>query len=66
MEEILARTDPTIIRNLYSLPEFANPLEFLTMLALTSGRLHKVLPIPSLLSVTDSWNATHRAAHPTS
>ncbi|KII90402.1 hypothetical protein PLICRDRAFT_38926 [Plicaturopsis crispa FD-325 SS-3] len=41
VEEILARTEPETIRKIYSLPEFSSTLEFLTMLALTSGRLLK-------------------------
>jgi nuclear GTP-binding protein len=36
---ILARTDAGTIQKLYKLPPFATSLEFLTMLALTTGRL---------------------------
>jgi hypothetical protein len=42
VEEILARTDPEIIQKIYSLPPFNSTLEFLTALALTTGRLLKV------------------------
>lgn len=42
VEEILARTEVMTLRKIYSLPEFSSTLEFLTMLALTSGRLLKV------------------------
>ncbi|KAJ7590969.1 P-loop containing nucleoside triphosphate hydrolase protein [Mycena floridula] len=41
VEEILLRTSPETIRKIYNLPDFANTLEFLTMLALNSGRLLK-------------------------
>ena len=42
VEEILARTDHATLQKIYDLPEFSNTLEFLTMLALSSGRLLKV------------------------
>ncbi|EAU83452.2 GTPase [Coprinopsis cinerea okayama7 len=41
VEEILLRTPRETIQKIYNLPEFGTPLEFLTMLALSSGRLHK-------------------------
>lgn len=42
VEEILARTEPETLQKLYNLPQFSSTLEFLTMLALNSGRLLKV------------------------
>ncbi|KAJ7901763.1 P-loop containing nucleoside triphosphate hydrolase protein [Mycena olivaceomarginata] len=39
--EILERTPPATIQKIYNLPEFDSPLQFLTMLALSSGRLLK-------------------------
>lgn len=42
VEEILSRTPPATLQKLYSLPEFTSTLEFLTMMALSSGRLLKV------------------------
>ncbi|EEB89799.1 hypothetical protein MPER_12069 [Moniliophthora perniciosa FA553] len=41
VEEILARTAKETIQKIYNLPDFSATLEFLTMLALTSGRLLK-------------------------
>ncbi|KAJ7462221.1 P-loop containing nucleoside triphosphate hydrolase protein [Mycena galericulata] len=41
VEEILARTSPATIQKLYNLPEFKSTIEFLTMAALSSGRLLK-------------------------
>lgn len=41
VEEILTRTPPSTIRKLYNLPEYGSTIEFLTMLAMTSGRLLK-------------------------
>ncbi|KAI1791556.1 hypothetical protein LXA43DRAFT_1010761, partial [Ganoderma leucocontextum] len=41
VEEILARTDCTTVKKLYNVEDFASPLEFLTMLALLTGRLLK-------------------------
>ncbi|KAF9264608.1 hypothetical protein L218DRAFT_958325 [Marasmius fiardii PR-910] len=41
VEEILSRTPKETIQKAYNLPEFSSTLEFLTMLALTSGRLLK-------------------------
>lgn len=42
VEEILARTEHEALRKLYNLLQFSSTLEFLTMLALNSGRLLKV------------------------
>ncbi|KAG6878597.1 hypothetical protein C0993_003052 [Termitomyces sp. T159_Od127] len=41
VEEILGRTPVSTIQKLYNLPEWTSTLEFLTMLAMTSGRLLK-------------------------
>ncbi|KAK7035378.1 nuclear GTP-binding protein nug1 [Paramarasmius palmivorus] len=41
VEEILTRTAKETIQKIYNLPDFSATLEFLTMLALTSGRLLK-------------------------
>ncbi|OJT11715.1 Guanine nucleotide-binding protein-like 3 -like protein [Trametes pubescens] len=41
VEEILSRTDLAMIKKLYNIEGFSSPLEFLTMLALTTGRLLK-------------------------
>ncbi|KAF7376090.1 Proteophosphoglycan ppg4 [Mycena sanguinolenta] len=58
-EEILARTPPATIQKLYNLPEFDSPITFLTMLALSSGRLLKG-GTPDLTStarhVLTDWN----------
>ena len=40
----IARTDRAVIRKLYNVEDFTSPLEFLTMVALTTGRLLKVRP----------------------
>lgn len=45
VEEILARTEHETLQKLYNLPQFSSTLEFLTMLALNSGRLLKVSSI---------------------
>lgn len=42
VEEITARIQPATLQKIYSLPEFGSALEFLTMLALSGGRLLKV------------------------
>lgn len=59
VEEILARTEHETLRKLYNLLQFSNTLEFLTMLALNSGRLLKG-GTPDLLSaarhVLMDWN----------
>ena len=41
VEEILQRTPRETVQKIYSLPDFNTTLEFLTMLALSSGRLLK-------------------------
>ncbi|OSD02264.1 P-loop containing nucleoside triphosphate hydrolase protein [Trametes coccinea BRFM310] len=41
VEEILSRTDRTVLKKLYNVEEFSSTLEFLTMVALTTGRLLK-------------------------
>ncbi|KAH9850486.1 P-loop containing nucleoside triphosphate hydrolase protein [Lenzites betulinus] len=41
VEEILNRTDAAVIKKLYNVEEFSSPLEFLAMIALTTGRLLK-------------------------
>jgi len=47
-EEILVRTAHSALQKIYHLPEFGSTLEFLTMLAMSSGRLLKVrLTFPS-------------------
>ncbi|KAF8915993.1 hypothetical protein CPB85DRAFT_1374751 [Mucidula mucida] len=59
VQEILTRTPRETITKLYGLPEFTSTLEFLTMLALKSGRLLKG-GTPDLLSaarhVLMDWN----------
>lgn len=46
VEQILARTDHEMLKKIYNLPHIASTLEFLTMMALTNGRLLKVaLPL---------------------
>lgn len=50
VEEILLRTERATLQKIYGLPEFSNTLEFLTMLALSSGRLLKVNFPPHHLS----------------
>jgi len=59
VEEILARTERATIQKIYNLPDFSNALEFITMLALSSGRLLKG-GTPDVLSaarqVLMDWN----------
>ena len=59
MEEILGRTDPETLKKIYNLPEIGPTLQFLTMLALTTGRLLKG-GTPDILSaartVLTDWN----------
>ncbi|EGO22974.1 hypothetical protein SERLADRAFT_471561 [Serpula lacrymans var. lacrymans S7.9] len=59
VEDILARTNPDTIQKIYGLPQFTSTLEFLTMLALSSGRLLKG-GTPDVLSaakhVLMDWN----------
>lgn len=42
VEAIVARTPPELLRKIYKIPEYNSPLEFLTLAALTNGRLLKV------------------------
>lgn len=42
VEEVVARTDHETLMKIYNLPQVGPTLEFLTMLALVSGRLLKV------------------------
>ena len=42
VEEIMVRTPPSTLQKIYNLPEYGSTLEFLTMLALSGGRLLKV------------------------
>ena len=44
VEEILSRTSHETLMKIYNLPQIGPPLEFLTMLALVSGKLLKVRP----------------------
>ncbi|KAF5352950.1 hypothetical protein D9758_007890 [Tetrapyrgos nigripes] len=59
VEEILLRTDKSTLQKIYNLPDFTSTLEFLTMLAMTSGRLLKG-GTPDILSaarqVLTDWN----------
>ncbi|KAI0631838.1 hypothetical protein C8Q77DRAFT_1129408 [Trametes polyzona] len=59
VEEILGRTDPAVIKKLYNVEDFSSPLEFLTMVALTTGRLLKG-GTPDILAaarqVLTDWN----------
>ncbi|EIW77743.1 P-loop containing nucleoside triphosphate hydrolase protein [Coniophora puteana RWD-64-598 SS2] len=41
VEEILARTAEETVQKIYNVPQFSSTIEFLTMLALSSGRLLK-------------------------
>jgi len=45
VEQILSRTDHELLKKIYNLPQVEETLEFLTMMALTTGRLLKVLHI---------------------
>ncbi|THU97867.1 hypothetical protein K435DRAFT_753462 [Dendrothele bispora CBS 962.96] len=59
VEEIFHRTSKETLQKIYNLPEFSSTLEFLTMLAMTSGRLLKG-GTPDILSaarqVLTDWN----------
>jgi nuclear GTP-binding protein len=59
VEEVLARTDAQTLRDIYNLPPFTSTLDFLTMLALSSGRLLKG-GTPDILTsaqhVLTDWN----------
>ncbi|THH01610.1 hypothetical protein EW026_g1109 [Hermanssonia centrifuga] len=59
VEEILQRSDREALQKIYNLPEFSNTLEFLTMLALITGRLLKGGTPDALASakvVITDWN----------
>ena len=63
VEEILARTNHNTLQKIYNLPPFTSPLEFLTTLALTTGRLLKVVFLTSsILShiIGTSFSSRHR------
>lgn len=45
VDQILTRTDHELLKRIYSLPKVEETLEFLTMIALTTGRLMKVAVI---------------------
>lgn len=45
VEQILSRTDHDLLKKIYNLPQVEETLEFLAMIALTAGRLLKVLAI---------------------
>lgn len=45
VEQILTRTDHELLKKIYNLPQVEETLEFLTMVALTAGRLMKVVVI---------------------
>ncbi|EPQ53133.1 P-loop containing nucleoside triphosphate hydrolase protein, partial [Gloeophyllum trabeum ATCC 11539] len=59
VEEIVARTEKETLQKIYNLPPFGSTLEFLTMLAMTTGRLLKG-GTPDLLAtarhVLTDWN----------
>ena len=58
MEELLLRTERATLQKIYGFPEFSNTLEFLTMLALSIGRLLKVPFRPYISSGTLTFNLT--------
>jgi hypothetical protein len=69
VEEILARAQTETLMTIYDLPTFSSTLVFLTMLALSTGRLLKASPIssPSFLSFkTQTDFHSFRAVLPTS
>jgi len=45
VEQILSRTDRELLKKIYNLPQVEETFEFLTMMALTTGRLLKVVSI---------------------
>lgn len=49
VEEIYTRMPSATLRRIYNLPEFSSTLEFLSMLAMTSGRLLKVFFFSNLI-----------------
>ena len=60
IDQILLKTGTQKLQSIYNLPEFNTALEFLTMLALSAGRLHKG-GTPDVLAaarhVIQDWNA---------
>ena len=73
VEEILFRTQHETLQKIYNLPQFGTTLEFLTMLALSSGKLHKVRLSPPPLShylpannfeICEGRNARHLSGSP--
>lgn len=52
VEEILERTDHETLMKIYNVPHINSTLEFLTMLALLSGRLLKVSALPCIFIAT--------------
>lgn len=65
VEEILARTAIHTLQKIYNLPEFASTLEFLTMLALSKGRLLKARSVVLPLSHNDCNPSQSREEHQT-
>ncbi|KAG6373687.1 P-loop containing nucleoside triphosphate hydrolase protein [Boletus reticuloceps] len=61
VEEILSRTERMTLQKIYGLPEFSNTLEFLTMLALSNGRLLKVAFPIILTHLSGTHMQTNRA-----
>lgn len=61
IEQILSRTDPATLQTLYKLPEFTDSTQFLTMVALTQGRLGPG-GVPDLLAaatqIMRDWNSS--------
>ncbi|KAI0740020.1 hypothetical protein C8Q76DRAFT_790505 [Earliella scabrosa] len=63
------RTEPATNRKIYNVEDYTSTLEFLTMVALTTGRLLKKIPYfshppeihPSLIPVTVPGNSSHVA-----
>ncbi|KAL5512417.1 hypothetical protein ACEPAG_3409 [Sanghuangporus baumii] len=60
VDQILSKSPHTNLQKIYNLPPFSSSIEFLTMLALSSGRLHKG-GTPDILAsarqVIHDWNA---------
>ncbi|OCB89599.1 hypothetical protein A7U60_g3197 [Sanghuangporus baumii] len=60
VDQILSKSPHSNLQKIYNLPPFSSSLEFLTMLALSSGRLHKG-GTPDILAsarqVIHDWNA---------
>ena len=65
VEEILARTQTERLMKIYDLPTFSSTLQFLTMLALSTGRLLKARLSSSLLRNSKNDFFPHRVAPPT-